>query len=422
MELPRTVKVNNSTIVVAVGLSILFITSWAQFTNNLLSSDITITVLNYSLWPLVAVGLLFSNRVKRFSSLEITAMIAVLIYRAYNIFHAFDYQGIGLTSILVGLFCCYMSDDEKAKVFKYFKYLMVAVSIYGIICYISYFAHFGISYAVVQRGGGVNYIDYKLCYLMEQYGTMIRFNGFFEEPGWFGTWAAFYLCADGINLRKKANIILLIAGTLSFSLAFFLLLIMYYVLKNLSDWKKWIWVVVIAVFYFFVIPNIHTGNYIIDNALERMVIIDGRLVGDNRYGSLFEQVWQQTINGGKLIFGYGAGYAEYYGTGEGQGLASIKSYIVNFGIVGIIIIFGPILFVSVRQALKNRNREMLFYIIITYVSLYQRPYLFWTPYLFMFLCGISYTKVYKSGHVLVKNIRNNGSVSTVMPVKSRSNI
>ena len=116
---------------------------------------------------------------------------------------------------------------------------------------------------------------------------------------------------------------------------------------------------------------------------------------------MFENLWEQTIKEGKILFGYGAGYAEFYGTGEGQGLASIKSYIVNFGIVGTIVIFGPIFIATVGKALRERNKEMLFYIIISYVSLYQRPYLFWTPYLIMFLCGISYTKVYKPRNALV---------------------
>lgn len=392
MRLSSTVKITDNTIVVTVCTAILFISSWAPFMETSpLGTDALRTILNYSQWILVAVGVLFIRKIRNFSSLEITAMIAVLIYRAYNIFHAFDYRGIGLTTIIIGWFFCYISDHVRVKVFIWFKYLMVAAAIYGIICYVSYFVHLGIPYTVVPRGEGVDFIDYKFCYLMNQFNTLIRFNGFFEEPGWFGTWAAFYLCADGLNLKKKENIILFVAGTLALSLAFFLLIIIYYILKNLSEWKKWIWVVILAILYLMVLPNVHTGNYAIDNVLERMVFTNEGLAGDNRYGLLFERVWEQTISSGKILFGQGAGYAEYYGTGQGQGLASIKSFIVNFGIFGTIIIYVPLLIVSVKQALRYKNKEMLFYIIISYVNLYQRPGLFLTPNFIIFLCGIAYT-------------------------------
>lgn len=391
MILPRQFKLKSSSIVLAVSLIILFISSWAPFMEGSpLGTASFRSIFNYLQWLLAATGILLTRKVKSFSSLEVTALVSVLIYRAYNIFHAFNYKGIGLTTIFLGIYFCYISDDIRAKVFKAFKFLMVAASVYGIICFASYFIHLGIPYTVVPRGDGVEWINYRFCYLMNQYNTMIRFCGFFEEPGWFGTWAAFYLCADGLNFKKKENIILLIAGSLTLSLAFFLLLIAYYFLKNLTEWKKWIWVVLLVALYLLVLPNVHTGNYAIDRVLERMVITNEGLVGDNRYGSLFERVWEQTIQSGKIYFGYGAGYAEYYGTGEGQGLASIKSYIVNFGIIGTIIIYIPILIASVRQALRNGNREMLLYIAISYISLYQRPCLFLTPYFIMFMCGISY--------------------------------
>lgn len=165
----------------------------------------------------------------------------------------------------------------------------------------------------------------------------------------------------------------------------------YFILMNLSNWKRWIWAVILVLLYIFALPNAKTGNYAVDRILERMMFTEEGLVGNNRYGSAFERVWQQTINNGKIYFGYGAGYAEIFGTGEGQGLSSIKSYLVNFGIVGTVIIFGPILISSVRQSLKKKNRGMFLYIVITFISLYQRPYLFVTPYFIIFICGVSYT-------------------------------
>lgn len=37
-------------------------------------------------------------------------------------------------------------------------------------------------------------------------------------------------------------------------------------------------------------------------------------------------------------------------------------------------------------------------------------YLFWNPYLIIFLCGVSYTKVYRTNNILLKVARYDGSV------------
>ena len=62
-------------------------------------------------------------------------------------------------------------------------------------------------------------------------GSFIRACGFFNEPGFYGTIIALFLVIDGINLKKLDNVIILIAGVLTFSAAFYILLIGYAILK-----------------------------------------------------------------------------------------------------------------------------------------------------------------------------------------------
>lgn len=386
------IKLDNVKFVSFLCLAILFITSWAGFLpGNPLGTDTLRIILNYMLWVFIGISFLAEGlKKKRFNLFELTTIIAILIYRAFNIFYAYDYKGLGLTSIAIGIFFCYQSDEIRAKTFKYFKYIMVAESCIGIVCFILYFLPIGFPYTIVQKADGSYWVNFRLCYFMTSYNSTLRFTGLFDEPGWFGTWAAFFLCADNINFKKKENILLLVAGMLTFSLAFVMLIIIYYALKNFTDFKRWLWLVALILLYVYVLPNISTGNIAIDNLLKRMVITSDGLSGDNRSGSLFKKIYEQTIHSNKIYLGYGAGYAEIYGVGEGEGLASIKSYIVNFGIVGTLIIFVPIFIASLRQSLKLKNKLMMFYIIITFASLYQRPYLFWNPYFIIFICGMSY--------------------------------
>lgn len=391
------ININEQEIVAVLSVIILFITSWAPFvTKSALSTDIQRTLFKYFVWVCVAVGFLICKKRKTFSTFEVTAMAAVLIYRIYNIFYSWEpFKGLGLSIIAFCFFLCYQTDDVRALTFKYFKSIMVAVSVVGILCFISLIFHLGIPYTIVERGDAAVWINYKFCYFMTYYSITPRFTGTFEEPGWFGTWAAFFLCADDCNFKKKGNIILFLAGFLTFSLAFIMMLVVFYILKNLNSWKNWIWLVVLAVLFIFAIPNITTGIPAVDRLLQRMVITNEGLVGDNRHGSLFAIIWEQTINSNDIFLGHGAGYAEYFGTGIGQGLASIKSYVVNFGIVGTAIIFIPIFLASILRSVKEKNKLMLLYILITFISLYQRPYLFWEPYFIVFVCGVSYTRMIK---------------------------
>lgn len=371
---------------------ILFLKSWAPLVGeNPLGSDLERKIATCLIITLLGISLLIVPKTKAFSSLELTAIMSILVYRAFNILYAYKYEGLGLTIIIIGVFFCYLTDDIRSDVFSCFKVIMVGSSVVGLVCYASYCLNLGIPYSFVERGNGEGWINYHICYMFCQNNGLVRFNGFFDEPGWYGTWAAFYLCADDLNIKKKDNLILLIAGVLTFSLAFIMLLIIYYVLNNLGDWKKWLWLVFLAVAYLLILPHVKTGINAIDDVINRMIITSEGIAGNNRYGSAFANLYEKTIRSNRVFFGFGAGYAETYGTSIGEGLASIKSYIVDFGIVGTIIIFVPVLISSVNKALQENNKVMLLYIVISFVSLYQRPYLFWTPYFIMFMCGISYT-------------------------------
>lgn len=387
-------EINVKKIVAVLCAMILFISSWAPFMEGSpLGSDSLRRLLNYAIWLLIGVSFVIGPKRIAFSSFELIAIAAIIIFRAFNILHAYDYKGLGISSVVFCVFFCYLADDCRSDVFRVFRYFVIIISSIGIVLYVSYVLNLKIPYTIVRRDDGLEWINYRICYLMKQSPTMVRFNGTFEEPGWFGTWAAFFLCADDLNFRKKGNIILLISGLLTYSLAFILLLVIYYVLKNLSDWKRWIWLVLLVAFYLFVIPHIKTGNEAVDRVLERLAISDGGLAGDNRTGPLFAKVWEETVHSSKIVLGQGAGYAQFFGTGEGEGLASIKSNIVDFGVIGTVIIYLPLFIASINKAKKFGNKTMLRYIIISYVSLYQRPYLFSTPHLIMFVCGIAYTKM-----------------------------
>lgn len=370
----------------------LIFSAWAPFiAGNALGSDFMRLVVKGIVGLSAVLLMVYHYKDINISLFEILIMLAIFANAAYNCFYTYNGTGkLSVISVLLCIFFLLQPNFVRAITFRYFKKIVVYTTFICIVCYLSYMLNLGIPHTIVPRGSYiVTYINYQVCYLMNINDTLIRFNGMFDEPGYYGTFAAFFICADGMNLKKKDNLILFVGGFLSLSLGFFMLIFIYYLISNITKWRRWIILGSVLTLFMF-IPNIQTGNYYVDTVLSRMEINDEGLAGDNRYGSSFERVWDETLKSDKIYTGYGAGFAEYFGTSETEGLASIKSYFVNFGIIGTLIIFSPLIFASFRLALRLKNKHILYYIAISFISLYQRPCIFMTDYFAMFLCGISY--------------------------------
>ncbi|MCR5376627.1 MAG: hypothetical protein K6E71_07765 [Lachnospiraceae bacterium] len=378
-------------IAVIACLLVILITSCAPYQEaNPLGTDFLRRLMRYMAicCAMIVVGIGIGK--KEYQVLEIVAIMSVFVFRAYNSFYAYNYTGLGLTTIILGVSVCILSDRLRAKVFNTLVGVMTVVSFLGVVCFFAYIIHLPLPFGVAVRADGLRFINYGISILCEENSGMVRLCGIFDEPGWMGTWMAFCLCARDLNLRKKKNLILLFGGILTFSLAFVLLLVIYFFLKNIRDWKRWVLLVVFALFYLLVLPEVRTGIPSVDHVIERMVITSEGLTGDNRSGKYFDIIWKKTIDEGKILWGNKAGYSYLFGTGVGEGIATIKQYVVDFGLVGTAIIFLPLFFASVRHAFKLKNIRVLLFVLISFISLYQRPNLFSPPCFAFYLCGVSY--------------------------------
>ena len=74
--------------------------------------------------------------------------------------------------------------------------------------------------------------------------------GIFNEPGWLGTTIGLMLCYEEFEFKKISNWILLIAGLLTYSLAFIIIMIIGFVMRNIDKIKKW-------TFFLFIPYNIY---------------------------------------------------------------------------------------------------------------------------------------------------------------------
>ena len=317
----------------------------------------------------------------------IPMIIFVIISSFYTYDGSISFSGF-LFSLLWIIFAL-APDNIKKRTFIYFKNAFIIICIAGIICYLSYDLNLFLPYKVVNYYNNnaivENYIDYKFIFLYRASSSisLVRLCGICNEPGYFGTICALILCASSLNLKKKSNIIILIAGFLTFSLAFIITLVIYLLLKYLKDVRTVILTVLLTCFYLFLLPNIYTGNPTIDRFIQRMTITDEGLAGDNRTTDELEYVFNDVVKN-KPLFGYGNNYIK---SNNLKGSLSYKTYIIQYGFVGCILLWGSLLLAALY---KNKNYLSIIYIIVFFVNIYQRPNIMTLQYQILLFGGLAF--------------------------------
>ena len=318
--------------------------------------------------------------------------IPMIIFVIISSFHTYD-GSINFSGFLFSLLWIIFAlapDNIKKRTFIYFKNAFIIICIAGIICYLSYDLNLFLPYKVVNYYNNnaivENYIDYKFIFLYRASSSisLVRLCGICNEPGYFGTICALILCASSLNLKKKSNIIILIAGFLTFSLAFIITLVIYLLLKYLKDVRTVILTVLLTCFYLFLLPNIYTGNPTIDRFIQRMTITDKGLAGDNRTTDELEYVFDDVVKN-KPLFGYGEGYLKTQNLKGG--VSSYKTYIIQYGFVGCILLWGSLLLAALY---KNKNYLSIIYIIAFFVNIYQRPNIMTLQYQILLFGGLAF--------------------------------
>ena len=317
--------------------------------------------------------------------------IPMIIFIIISSFHTYD-GSISFSGFLFSLLWIIFAlapDNIKKRTFIYFKNAFIIICIAGIICYLSYDLNLFLPYKVVNYYNNnaivENYIDYKFIFLYRASSSisLVRLCGICNEPGYFGTICALILCASSLNLKKKSNIIILIAGFLTFSLAFIITLVIYLLLKYLKDFRTVILTVLLTCFYLFLLPNIYTGNPTIDRFIQRMTITDEGLAGDNRTTDELEYVFNDVVKN-KPLFGYGNNYIK---SNNLKGSLSYKTYIIQYGFVGCILLWGSLLLAALY---KNKNYLSIIYIIVFFVNIYQRPNIMTIQYQILLFGGLAF--------------------------------
>ena len=219
------------------------------------------------------------------------------------------------------------------------------------------------------RTFNVYLLNTYLQYDNDNFFIFRRFAAFYEEPGVVGNIMMVLLYAQRFDLRKWYNIVFLISGILSFSLAFYIALIAYYIVFGSTKAKIAFSIVALLSVYY-----LYNNEYLYDVLFGRLVIENGELAGYNRENLDFQN-WFSGIRLQEYLF---SGYQPR------EAVPFAASWQWAFALIGVVpsILYLIVLLMSRRKGVKRLNDLLKGLAIITIIWI-QRPFVFLYFYVLM---------------------------------------
>ncbi len=318
-------------------------------------------------------------------------------------------------NILVYLFYALTVLVDKGILIRSFGMLRTIFAIilgYTLVIYLLILIGLPIPYTVLQSGeagrlatGTQYYQNYFGCLLINQRGELLyRFTSVFTEPGVVGTFAGFFLAADGCRMKRNlGNKIFLVSGLLSLSLAFYVMLLLILAMKAIRSggYRLLVGLAAVVILYFAFI-NIDFDNQAITGMQERLELTDEGLAGDNRIHEEAEIEYRAFLQSDPMtvLLGYGKPKVNpLTGLSAWQSTASYKESVYCLGFLGyglMIAWFIATPLLCYRQKDRRLNHMMYSYMIIFILSQYQRPYMKSLFLAYILLAGCLYAQQHAS--------------------------
>lgn len=348
------------------------------------------------IWNLIGIVLIYKkyklslNRIHPVSFLFIVLVLMRIAIPTYSNLHLTSLISYFVNSIML-LMILLIDNISARKIFIKLVKLLSTILVIGLVFHILMLLNI-YSFKVFTI------VDYDFRYFevyfwgsSYQGGDFARFSSIFDEPGFLGTISAFILVINKLDLSKRSNIIVFIAGLFSFSLAFYILLGLYLFYFAITNFRSNIATLIIGVIIVVLIFNTFNLSFerkIIDRLFYSDEIVSGSIRGvSNTNNSIGYLMSQNSMN---LLFGNGLdSYKE-----------SKVDYINNSSwprlVYQIGLFFTLLLFIALLLLGVSNSGTFLF-ICLFILSIYQRPQIFNLLIFFLLSIGIrnNYEKKYK---------------------------
>ena len=303
---------------------------------------------------------------------DVLLLFIPLTYWLLFVFNTYGGWELGngiVTLIQISIFLL-LNNKIKVAIFDRFYKIIQMCNIISIFVWICYQVRIPIGFQTVNFYYG-SFAAYNKWFIFAMYHNNSsvttltdRLCGIFNEPGALGTICALLFIATFQYSKNWEKALLLITGGLTYSAAFFVLVFGYLVIYLFQKNVKYAVIAVIIGLLFLLIPKIDFGNDALNLLASRLEITDSGFAGDNRIDAGYKAGYEAMKDTNDIYFGYGKDF-EFAGN-----TSSYVKYIVQFGYIG----FGLMMVQWViATMMRVKTREQLIYILLFFISLYQRP-------------------------------------------------
>lgn len=293
-----------------------------------------------------------------------------------------------LNIALVSIF--FIPDKNKIKFYEAYKTFISIFLFISILVYIAVlWLNIDIPYSNIDalnnlKPGGYRAYPFLAVYDSEYAFVKYRFCGPYDEPGVIGTFAIILLYGERYNLKDYRNIIIFISGICSFSMFFFVMTALYFLIFNGKYFIS-------IIFFTLGILLLYIGR---ENEIISSLVFDRFEIyknGGGRTTDFFNNVYSEFIKTPDLIWGEGTEKTSKLLMQTGA--SSYKSVIYEYGLIGLflyLLLWGY----HAISNLCNKNNIVIFCFLFGAVF-YQRPSLFEPYYYFLFSVIISKYSFYE---------------------------
>lgn len=304
------------------------------------------------------------------------------------------------------------SDEEVAKIFRNLVYIFLIISTPSIIYYVlSRMVDITLPFQILEpslEGKRYNGDYYELRPLgliyCNKYSSLARACGMFDEPGVLGTFAGLLL---GVNYQKKpslnfVNLLLLVNGLLSFSLAFYILFAMLFLVE--AGKKSILWfVIIIGVIFisFYAFINMNFENAELNKLQRRFNTTNNAetIIVNNRYSSDYGEAFEDFIDAGGYASLFGNGHTSKNDNPKMYGSSIYKDIIYDYGIIGSFLYLLPFIMLIFCFGINKNN---IAFILMFFASIYQRPYILNRQYIVIYISALCFLSLCKEREKSIK--------------------
>lgn len=182
-------------------------------------------------------------------------------------------------------------------------------------------------------------------------------------------------------MREWQNIVILLGGIFTYSMAFYVLSLLGYFYYNLYSIKKILSSVVVFLCLTFLLFSLLKEDLAFSLSIVERFQDFGLNRIENRTGEVINEHFVEMLHSPLILFGEGAGFLRAHGNEVG---ASYKLFIIEYGFLGLLA-----LFLMYYSLIPIKNRDALFFLFLFFLSFLQRPYAFTSWQLVVFAAVVA---------------------------------